>query len=132
VAIFAIVAAVVVWLVFRPLRNATRLAAIGAVGVLLSAFWLLPLAVNLGNTTDMRYEPIGNYLDWMFLSENWFLYPLAAVAIGAGIWYRRRATLVMAALTVATGLVSPLGRPAASCSKARRGTCACSPFWFLI
>ena len=77
------------------MRNFTRVAAIGAVGVLLTAFWLLPLAANLGNTTDMRYEPIGarrgtHYLDWMFLSENWFLYPLAAVAIGAGIWYRRR------------------------------------------
>jgi hypothetical protein len=105
VAIFAVVCAVVIWLVFRPLRNATRLAAIGAVGVLLTAFWLVPVAVNLGNTTDMRYEPIGDYLDWMFLSENWFLYPFAALAIGAGIWYRRRATLVVVALTAATGLV---------------------------
>ena len=34
-----------------------------------------------------------HYLDWMFLSENWFLFPLAVVALGAGIWFRRRATL---------------------------------------
>ena len=94
-----------IWLLRRPVRNATRVAAIGAVGVLLTAFWLVPLAVTLGNTTDMRYEPIGNYLDWMFLSENWFLFPFAVVAIGAGIWYRRRATLVVVALTVVTGLV---------------------------
>jgi hypothetical protein len=79
--------------------------AIGAVGGLLTAFWFLPLAVNLGNTTDMRYEPIQHYLDWMFLSENWFLYPLALLALGAGIWFRRRATLIVAGITVATGLV---------------------------
>ena len=82
-----------------------------SVGVLLTAFWFLPLAANLGNTTDMRYEPIGiavgqpHYLDWMFLSENWFIYPLALVALGAGIWFRRRSTLIVAAITVATGLV---------------------------
>ena len=42
----------------------------------------VPLASTLGYTTDMRYEPIGHYLDWMFLGENWFLYPFALVAIG--------------------------------------------------
>jgi hypothetical protein len=104
VGVFAVYAAVVLWLVLKPIKNFTRVAAIGAVGVLLTAFWFLPLGVNLGNTTDMRYEPIGNYLDWMFLSENWFLYPLAVVAIGAGIWFRRRATLILGALTAATGL----------------------------
>ena len=104
VAIFAVFAGVVIWLIRRPLRNFTRVAAIGAVGLLLTAFWFVPLVVNLGNTTDMRYEPIGNYLDWMFLSENWFVYPFALVAVGAGIYYRRRATLDLAAITLATGL----------------------------
>jgi hypothetical protein len=110
VAIFAVYAGVVIWLVIRPLKNFTRVAAIAVVGALLAAFWFLPLAVNLGNTTDMRYEPIGtapgqSMLDWMFPSELWFLYPLVALAIGAGIWYRRRATLILGGITVATGLV---------------------------
>ncbi|MGZ4800934.1 MAG: hypothetical protein ACXV77_15605, partial [Acidimicrobiia bacterium] len=110
VAIFAVYAGVVIWLVIRPLKNFTRAAAIAVVGVLLTAFWFLPLVVNLGNTTDMRYEPIGigvgqpHYLDWMFLSENWFIYPLALVALGAGIWFRRRSTLIVATITVASGL----------------------------
>ena len=105
VAIFALLAGVVIWVIGRPVSNFTRAAAIGAVGILLTAFWLVPLAVNLGYTTDMRYEPIGNYLDWMFLSENWFVYPFALLAIGAGIFYRRRATLIVAAITLMTGLV---------------------------
>jgi hypothetical protein len=86
VGIFAVFSAVVIWLIRRPVHNATRVIAIGGVGVLLTAFWLVPLAVNLGYTTDMRYDPIGNYLDWMFLSENWFLYPLAASL--ARVYYR--------------------------------------------
>jgi hypothetical protein len=105
VAIFAVYAGAVIWLVIRPVKNFTRVVAIGAVGVLLTAFWFLPLAVNLGNTTDMRYEPIQHYLDWMFLSENWYVYPFAVLAIGAGIWFRRRATLIVAAITAAAGLV---------------------------
>ena len=75
------------------------------VGGLLTAVWSLPLAASLGYTTDMRYEPITHYLDWMFLSEMWFLYPLALVAIGAGIAYRRRATLDVVGILVAAGLV---------------------------
>src|SRR4051812_20914377 len=100
VAIFAVFAGVVIWLVIHPLRNFTRIAAVGLVGVFLTAFWFVPLAANLGNTTDMRYEPIGiganppHYLDWMFVSSNLFVYPLALFAIGAGIWFRRRATLI--------------------------------------
>src|SRR4051794_3871132 len=95
VAIFAVFAGIVLWLIVGPLKNFTRVAAIAVVGGLLTAFWFLPLAVNLGNTTDMRYEPIGtgvgqpSYLSWMFPSELWYLYPLAVVAIGAGIWFRR-------------------------------------------
>jgi hypothetical protein len=133
VAIFAVFAGIVLWLIRRPVPNFTRAAAISAVGVLLTAFWLVPLAVNLGNTTDMRYEPINHYLDWMFLSENWFLYPLALVAVGAGIYYRRRATLDLAAVTVATGLVfynweglrSLLG-------KAPAWNLRLLPFWYLM
>jgi len=111
VAIFAVIAAAVIWLTHRPGRNFTRIAAIGAVGVLLTAVWLVPVAATLKYTTDMRYEPIGigaglpSYLDWMFMSENWPCYVLVAVAIAAGVWYRRRSTLTIGAIWVATGLV---------------------------
>src|SRR3954451_976780 len=57
VAIFAVSAAGVLWLLRRPLRNATRLVLICAVVLLLPGDELLPSVENLGNTTDMRYEP---------------------------------------------------------------------------
>ena len=44
VAIFAVYAGIVIWLVIRPIKNFTRVVAIGAVGGLLTAFWFLPLA----------------------------------------------------------------------------------------
>jgi hypothetical protein len=40
----------------------------------------------------------------MFMSEMWWIYPLVALAIGAGIWYRRRSTLTVAGITLAAGL----------------------------
>jgi hypothetical protein len=105
VAVFAVYGALVLWLIRRPLRSWTRILAIVVVGGLITAVWSLPLVTSLGYTTDMRYEPIQHYLDWMFLSEMWFLYPLALVAIGAGIAYRRRATLDVVGILVAAGLV---------------------------
>ena len=105
VAVFAVYAAGVLWLCRRPARSFTRIAAIVAVGGLLTAVWSLPLATSLQYTTDMRYEPIEHYLDWMFLSEHWYLFPLGLVAIGGGIAYRRRSTLDVVGILVAAGLV---------------------------
>jgi hypothetical protein len=123
VGVFAFYAALVIWLFRRPIKNATRALAIGAVGVALTAVWLLPLAASLSYTTDMRYEPVGSTstqpwllgrlfglslpatFDWLFLSEMWYLHLLALVALGAGIAYRRRATFQLAAIAFAAALV---------------------------
>ncbi|HXY92250.1 MAG TPA: 6-pyruvoyl-tetrahydropterin synthase-related protein [Acidimicrobiia bacterium] len=120
VGVFAFYGALVIWAFRHPLRNAGRAIAIGVVGVALTALWLVPLAATLGYTTDMRYEPIGTgttnpwllgrlgihlptSFDWMFLSEMWFLFLFALVAIGAGIAYRRRATLQLCVITLLAG-----------------------------
>ncbi len=134
VGVFAVFAGVLIWLLLqRPWRNFSRAVAIGAVGVLLTAVWLVPLAANLAYTTDMRYEPIGNYLDWMFLSVNWYLYPLALFALGAGIYYRRRATLVVASITAATGLVFYNWEGIRSVfGKAPAWNLRLLPFWYLM
>ena len=115
-------------------RTSPVVAAIGVVGVLLTAFWFVPLAVNLGNTTDMRYEPIGSYLDWMFLSENWFLYPLRAGRARRGDLVpppgdadRRRR------ITVATGLVFCNWEGLRDIfGKAPAWNLRLLPFWFLM
>jgi hypothetical protein len=133
VAVFAVYAAGVLWLVRRPLRSFTRFVGILVVGGLLTAVWSLPLASSLGYTTDMRYEPIEHYLDWMFLSEMWFLYPLALVAIGAGIAYRRRATLDLVGMLVAAGLVfSGWELLRDVFGKAPAWNLRLLPFWYLL
>ena len=114
VGVFAVYAAIVIWLIRGPLRTATRAAAIVVVGGLLTAVWTLPLAVTLKYTTDMRYEPVNltvlasggttSYFDWLFISEHWFLFPLMIVAIIGGIVYRRRSTLDVVAIGVAAGV----------------------------
>ncbi|MET0275476.1 MAG: hypothetical protein ABW211_01370, partial [Acidimicrobiia bacterium] len=106
VAVFAAWASLVIWAFSRrPVWSLARYGAIVVVGGLLTAVWLLPLAASLGYTTDMRYEPIQHYLDWMFLSEMWFLYPLAFLALVGGVFYRRRCTFVLTALLIGTGIV---------------------------
>jgi hypothetical protein len=122
VAVFAFYGALVIWAFRRPLKNAGRAIAIGAVGMALTAVWLVPLAATLGYTTDMRYEPVGTgytnpwflgrlgielptSFDWLFLSEHWYLFLLGLVALGAGIAYRRRSTIQIAAITLIAGAV---------------------------
>jgi hypothetical protein len=105
VAVFAAIGAIVVWLARRPIRNAPLAVAIGAVGALLTAVWTLPLLATLGYTTDMGYETITQYLDYLFPSYFWYLYALVAVAIVAGIVRRRRVTLELVALTAAMGVM---------------------------
>jgi hypothetical protein len=122
VAVFALSAAAVIWLCSRPRANTGRVAAIVAVGIALTAVWLVPLAATLGYTTDMRYEPVGagytdpwllgrlgiqlpTTFDWLFLSEMWFLFLFGLVAIGAGIAYRRRSTLIVGTVTLLAGTI---------------------------
>ena len=107
VGMFAVVGAVIVWLARRPPRNLGLVAAIGGVGALLTAVWTLPLLSTLGYTTDMGYEPIRDFVDYMF---PWYpayvlwMVPLIVVAIVGGILARRRVTLELVALTAVMGL----------------------------
>ena len=115
VAIFAVIGAIIVWLVSRPGRNLGRAAAIGGVGALLTAVWLLPLLSVLQYTTDMRYTPITEYSDYLFPSYLFGFHSLwpwewgATVLIGAaligGIVGRRTSTFVVIAITAMSGLV---------------------------
>lgn len=107
VAMFVVIGAVIVWLARRPRRNLGTVAAIGGVGALLTAVWTVPLLSTLGYTTDMGYEPIRAFRDYMF---PWYpayvlwIVPLIAIAVVQGIRHRRRVTLEIAALTAAMGV----------------------------
>lgn len=121
VGVFAGIGALAVWVFHRPLANLGRAAAIGAVGVLLSAVWVLPLLATMKYTTNMRYGPIGRdapagqgFADYLFpgyffdvqgvAPYRWGAYLLSAVAVVAAVGLARRATFVVLVLTVACGL----------------------------
>lgn len=64
VAIFIIIAALLLWLTRRPQRTWAIAIPVGAVGLALSAVWLLPLLWQQAFTQSMRYTkllPKGNY-----------------------------------------------------------------------
>ncbi len=129
VGVFVAVAAVIVWLFHRPIRNLARSAAIGGVAALLTAVWTLPLIVTLPYTTDMRYSPIGecaagspncdltgqHYVDYLFPSNlfnyhawqpyQWGAYALIAIALVAAIGFARRSTFVLLCITAVAGLL---------------------------
>jgi hypothetical protein len=116
VGMFAVIAALVVWLFRRPGRTFPTVAAIGGVGALLTAVWTFPLLATLGYTSDMGYEPIGHGPGAGLLGEfgsymfPWYpayvlwMVPLIVAAIIGGIWARRRITIELAALTAVMGL----------------------------
>ena len=105
VAVFALVGALVVWLSRHPIRNLWPVVGIGTVAGLLTAAWSLPLVAALGSTTDMRYEPITSYVEYLFPGYLAWMLPFVLVALVAGALERRRATAVIASLTVVMGLV---------------------------
>ncbi|MFA5882842.1 MAG: hypothetical protein WDA60_03230 [Acidimicrobiia bacterium] len=121
VGIFAVIGAVSVWLFHKPVKNIGRAAAIGGVGVLISAVWLVPLMVTMKYTTNMRYGPIGvdapagqRYTDYLFPKYffepsgwppyQWGAYVLIAIGLVAGAAMLRRSTFVVLTMTVLCGL----------------------------
>ncbi|MSV68531.1 MAG: hypothetical protein F2877_05565, partial [Actinobacteria bacterium] len=116
VAIFAVVAALVIWATAkRPLKSFGLSAAIGGVGALLTAFWTLPLLATFGYTANMRYEKITDYWVYLFPREGswvgpvppfaWCLLSLAAIGAISGAVLRRRSTIAITVITVIFGFV---------------------------
>ena len=129
VAIFAVLAAVLIWLTRRdPIPKLRRFAAVGAVGALLTAVWSVPLVATLGYTTDMRYEPIDHYVAYLFPGYFLWLLPFIAAAIIGGFVEGRRSTLSVAAITVLAGL---LFRFWYDVSNSPAWNLRLVPFWYL-
>jgi len=105
VGIFVAVGAVIIWLFHRPVKTFPLAVAIGAVGAALTAFWTLPLLATFGYTANMRYEKLDWYLDYLFPTEFWWIYALAAVGVVVGAVRRDRAVLALLAITIAFAVV---------------------------
>jgi 6-pyruvoyl-tetrahydropterin synthase related domain len=105
VALFVVVASAIVWALHRPLRNATVAVAIGGVAALLSAVWAIPLVATLAYTTDTRYEPVEEYVTYLFPFDylGW-AFVLALVAVVAAALEMRRSTLILLLMTATGGL----------------------------
>ncbi|MGH8999060.1 MAG: hypothetical protein ACRDY7_06665 [Acidimicrobiia bacterium] len=106
VAVFAAAAAVVIWLWRGPLRSLRLAAAVGGVGALLSAVWTLPLVARLGYTADMGWTkepPMGPDHNLLPVDMRWG-FVLAVVGVVAGLAFSRKATMMIASLTVILGV----------------------------
>jgi hypothetical protein len=102
VAIFAAVAALVIWLLWGPLRRFGTAALIGAVAALLTAFWSLPLLATFSYTSSMRYTKLTWYLDYLFGSapEPWWVFLFALGAVVVAVVRRDRAVLALSIVAV--------------------------------
>jgi hypothetical protein len=135
VGMFAVVGALIVWLARRPRRSFPSIAAIGAVGALLTAVWTLPLLATLAYTSDMGYEPIRAFRLYMF---PWYpayvlwMVPLIVAAVVGGIVNRRRVTLELAALTAVMGLAFRFWEPLTDLFQSTPvWNLRLLPFWYL-
>jgi 6-pyruvoyl-tetrahydropterin synthase related domain len=103
---FAIVGAVIVFLVCGPTRRRLWwMVSVGATGVLLSAWWAVPFALEQGYSTNMGWS---NITTWAALlapgADRWAL-ALGLVGLGFAAFRRDRAMLV---LTI-VGILSAVG-----------------------
>jgi hypothetical protein len=143
VGVFAVYAAVVIWLIRGPLRTAKARRKP-------RSWWSGPAhrgvdaaargdaqvhdrhAVRAGEPHRLLGSGTTSYFDWLFISEHWFLFPLVIVAIVGGSCIgrldarrrrhrrggRRRALL--------------LGRPARRLGKAPAWNLRLLPFWYIM
>ena len=103
VGIFAVVAAAVVWLARRPVRNLRPALAIGVVAALLTAIWALPMVARLAYSTDMGWGKLTEYRKNLVEDLRWAIV-LGGVGLVAGAALARRAVFEVAALMAMFGL----------------------------
>jgi hypothetical protein len=76
IAIFVGIAAILLWLVRRPLRTFPLAVAVGAVAAALPAVWLIPLLGQHKYTQSMRYTKLLPRDDWELPSWIWLPGPI--------------------------------------------------------
>ncbi|HWW44335.1 MAG TPA: hypothetical protein VN180_04620, partial [Acidimicrobiia bacterium] len=137
--LFAGVGVLIVLFACWPRETLGRAAAIGAVGMLLTAVWSVPLVATLQYTTDMRYAAITQYGSFLFpwsylfgirgaLPWQWGAAVLITIAVVGGIVGRRRSTFVLVILTAITALMFVVW---ASVQATPAWNLRVLPFWYL-
>lgn len=104
VMVFVAVGAVVIWLARHPVRTFPVAVAVGAVAVLLTAIWTIPLVAGSAFMTDMGWGKLTDYRVNLLHDDLRWAIVLGGVALVSGAAFLRRATLELAALTLVFGL----------------------------
>ena len=136
--LFALAGAVILFALRPGLRRLTNGIIVGAVGLAIAAFWLLPFVFRLGYSNDMGWERTTAYLNNLlpFLKHGTdtpaiytrhlkVVAALAAAGAIGGIALRRRATLLITGLGLAAAAAFRF-MPQAALWNARM-----LPFWYL-
>jgi hypothetical protein len=138
VAAFFVIVGTIVWLVLdgdllttvrslaggssSPLRRAARArwvrrfwwcAVVGVVGMGLTAWWLLPFAIDLPYTTNMGWVNVGNFPHLLFPASDRWLQVSASVGLVATAVRRNRVgwfVSVMGGLSAAAVILDPQGK----------------------
>ncbi|HEY2430678.1 MAG TPA: hypothetical protein VGI06_17210 [Acidimicrobiales bacterium] len=148
-AFFAIAGAVIVWLLQPSRRRLGVAVLVGLVGLAVAGFWLIPFALRLGYSNDMGWERSTAFVKGLFpwvcnahktdtnvncpafnvvhpYTEHLkVVVALAAAGVLGGLAFRRRATLLIAGLGLASAAAFRL-MPQGTLWNARM-----LPFWYL-
>jgi hypothetical protein len=124
--VFAVVGALLLYLL-RPGRPRLKfLAGILGVGALLAAFWSFPFGMRLGYANNMGWEKITQYTANLFPENKaWLWLILAPAGVLCAVTLRRRVGLMLVGMAAITGSLFVLA-PAGRLWNAR-----ILPFWFL-
>ena len=112
-ALFAGVGAMILTLMRLDRRRAWWLVSMGATGVAVTGFWLVPLILRSAYTSNMGYEKVSNYVQSLFPpSQHWVL-GLAVVGLVLSLVRRRPMGLFLAIMAAGSALafcIDPQGK----------------------
>jgi hypothetical protein len=131
--LFALLGALVLFLMRADRKRLVFAAPALAAGTALAGFWAIPFVLRIGYTNDMGWEKFTNYANQLFLtkgsglipqSDLWlFLAAFAGAVVAIGL--RQRIEVFVLVMTVLTGIAFCLA------PQGRLWNARLLPFWFL-
>jgi hypothetical protein len=101
--LFAGGAAIIITVARSRRRDTTTLVAVGLLGALIAAFWLLPFAAYLSYSSSMNFGRVGDVYAQLFPANGeqvvqW----IAAIGLAVAVWRRNRIALALGAMALAS------------------------------